>query len=110
MHFTVDDDNVRSKAPILWHAKTFWSSLEAQKISHRCELRQRKWEMSNVDSCSRIIEIQERREKVSGRMYPPRGQCHLSRREIPKHPIYHDVFMGILPSSRRGNASRLSVG
>ncbi|GFW74936.1 hypothetical protein TNCV_2678041 [Trichonephila clavipes] len=31
-------------------------------------------------------------------------------REIPKNTPYHDVFMGTLPSSRRGNTSSFSVG
>ncbi|GFW08210.1 hypothetical protein TNCV_956411 [Trichonephila clavipes] len=31
-------------------------------------------------------------------------------REIPKNTPYHDVFMGAMPSSRRGNTSPLSVG
>ncbi|GFY26216.1 hypothetical protein TNCV_355321 [Trichonephila clavipes] len=31
-------------------------------------------------------------------------------REIPKNTPYHDVFMGTLPSSRRGNTSPFSVG
>ncbi|GFX58673.1 hypothetical protein TNCV_249511 [Trichonephila clavipes] len=31
-------------------------------------------------------------------------------REIPKNTPYHDVFMGAMPSSRRGNASPFSVG
>ncbi|GFW97931.1 hypothetical protein TNCV_2599701 [Trichonephila clavipes] len=31
-------------------------------------------------------------------------------REIPQNTPYHDVFMGTLPSSRRGNTSPFSVG
>ncbi|GFW41426.1 hypothetical protein TNCV_465171 [Trichonephila clavipes] len=31
-------------------------------------------------------------------------------REIPQNTPYHDVFMGAMPSSRRGNTSPFSVG
>ncbi|GFY07581.1 hypothetical protein TNCV_3650881 [Trichonephila clavipes] len=32
------------------------------------------------------------------------------RGKFPKNTPYHDVFMGAMPSSRRGNASPFSVG
>ncbi|GFT68056.1 hypothetical protein TNCV_713931 [Trichonephila clavipes] len=73
------------------------------------------WEVMRVHCTSTVKEqvpagcqkskIQSQRKDILSRSVssPKRGK-------FPKNTPYHDVFMGTLPSSRRGNASPFSVG
>ncbi|GFW64923.1 hypothetical protein TNCV_391891 [Trichonephila clavipes] len=56
------------------------------------------------------VGVREKRQRSQRKDILSRSMTSPKRGKFPKNTPYHDVFMGAMPSSRRGNASPFSVG